>query len=66
MRPVCHLSGHFLVSLGLCGVGPEGEFGAENGLALQPGALADKHVVEVAVQRLLGDIKHLTAEVQTG
>lgn len=44
---------------------PEAELGAEDGLALQAGALADEQVVVVALhQRLLVHVEDLRAQVQ--
>ena len=46
---VGHVAGQLLVSEGVGGVRPEGQLRPEDGLALQPRALPDEQVVEVAL-----------------
>lgn len=48
--PVGEGQGHLPVSEGLRGVRPEGQLGAEHGLALQPRALAHEQVVVVTLE----------------
>lgn len=48
----------------LGGVRPEAEFCAEDGLALETGALADEQMVVVALERLFVDVEDFRAEVE--